>query len=138
MSLSEKHRRQHELFNDRDFDGLDQLIRDDVTYEDVPQGLTVKNLEEFKDWVRGWTAAFSDMRIEDASYQEGPGFCLARVRGRGLNDGVLGPMPATGRRVDMPYWELLNYDAEGRVVSGAVVYDQVTMLTQLGVLPAPG
>jgi hypothetical protein len=30
-----------------------------------------------------------------------------------------------------------HFDADGRVVGGEIYYDQVTLLTQLGLLPVP-
>ncbi len=138
MGPSDTHRTLHELFNNRDFDGMDQHMRADLTYEDVPRGRTLKNRDEFKDWLHEWTSAFSDARVDDATYHEGAGFSLARFRGRGRNDGALGPLPATDRQMDNPFWELLQYDNDGKVVAAAVHYDQVTMLTQLGHLQPPG
>jgi SnoaL-like polyketide cyclase len=137
MGHTETHQTLHRLFNTRDFDALGQHMRDDVTYEDVPRGLTTKTLDEFKDWLGGWTSAFSDARVDSPAYQEGADFSLARFRGRGRNDGSLGPLPPTNREMDTPFWELFQYDAEGKVVAGAVHYDQVTMLTQLGHLEPP-
>src|SRR3954466_11869313 len=86
---------------------LDEFMRADLTYEDVPQGRTVKSRDEFKDFLSEWTSAISDIRIriDDGSYLEGPGFSLAMVRGGGRNDGAFGSIPATGRQVEFPSWE---------------------------------
>jgi|tagenome__1003787_1003787.scaffolds.fasta_scaffold20853897_2 steroid delta-isomerase-like uncharacterized protein len=134
MGPSEIHRRLHELFNNRDFDGLDEFMRADLTYEDVPQGRTVKSRDEFKDFLSEWTSAISDIRIriDDGSYLEGPGFSLAMVRGGGRNDGAFGSIPATGRQVEFPSWEVYRFDGEDKVTSGLLHYDQLTLLTQLG------
>jgi len=138
VSPGETHRRQHELFNNRDFDGFDAHMREDMTYEVVPQGRMVNGLADFKAFLREWTSAMPDIRMEDASYLEGPGFSLARVRAQGRNDGgPFGPLPATGREVDLPAWELQHYDAEGKLLSAKVLFDQVTLLTQLGHLQLP-
>jgi len=40
--------------------------------------------------------------------------------------------------MDLPFAELLEYDADGKVRYGAIYYDQVTMLTQLGHMPPQG
>ena len=52
--------------------------------------------------------------------------------GRGVNDGALGPLPATGREIDLPFCEIFGFDDEGQIVSGNIYYDQLTMMTQLG------
>lgn len=56
---------------------------------------------------------------------------------RGTNDGPMGPAHAiTGKRTDMAYCEILRVQ-NGRVTSGEIFYDQLTMLTQLGLAEAP-
>lgn len=138
MGHSQTHSTLHGYFTNRLFDRMDEHVRDDITYEDVPRSLTMKNRDEFKDWLREWSSAFSDARVDDANYYEGDNFSLARFRGRGRNDGAMGPFPATGKEMDNSFWELLEYDADGKVTSGAIHYDQMTLLSQLGHLQPPG
>jgi SnoaL-like polyketide cyclase len=137
MGHVETHKTLHGLFNSRHFDGLDEHMREDITYEDIPRGQTMKSLHEFKDWLNTWISAFSDVRVDAATYLEGDNFSLARFRGRGRNDGALGTLPATDRELDNPFWELLEYDDQGKVKSAAIHYDQVTMLSQLGHIQPP-
>lgn len=125
------------MFNKRDFDGLDEYMRADLTYEDVPRGVTMRSRDEFKDWLGGWTTGFSDGRVDEATYLEGADFSLALFRARGRNDGQFGPLPATDREMDTPFWELLHYDGDGKVISAEVQYDQLTLLGQLGHVPPP-
>lgn len=138
MGNSEIHRTLHQLFGKRDFDGMDSHLRADVVYEDIPRGLTTKGPDEFKDWLAGWTAAFSDARVESAIYHEGAGFSLARFVGRGVNDGPMGPLPATNKQMSTPFWELLHFDDDGKVIAGEINYDQLTLLAQLGHVTPPG
>ena len=138
MGHSETHKVLHDLFNNRDFDGLDEHMRENLTYEDIPRGLSMKNRDEFKDWLRGWTSAFTDARVDSATYLEGSDFSLALFRGRGRNDGPMGPLPSTNREMDNPFWELLHYDSDGKVVSAGIHYDQMTLLAQLGHVQPPG
>jgi steroid delta-isomerase-like uncharacterized protein len=137
MGLADTQRLQHQMVNDRDVDRFREIMRADVVYEDVPAGRTVEGVDELKEWLGGWFTAVPDIRIgiEEGTYLEGPGFALAMVRGRGRHDGPFGPIPATGRPVDFPAWELLRFDADGKVASGALMYDQLMLLTQLGVAP---
>jgi hypothetical protein len=137
MGHSETHKTMHRLFNERDFDGLDAHVSVDVTYDDIPRGLTMKNRDDFKDWLRGWTAAFSDARVDSATYLEGADFSLARFLGRGRNDGAMGPLPATDREMRTPFWELFRYNDDGKAVSAEIEYDQLTLLVQLGHVEQP-
>jgi hypothetical protein len=53
--------------------------------------------------------------------------------GRGTNDGPLGPLPATGREVILPYCEVYHFNAAGKVIAGECYWDQLGLLRQLGV-----
>src|SRR4051812_49001285 len=110
MGHSETHRRLHGRFNDREFDKMDADVRADVMFEDVARQLTMKNLDEFKDWLREWATGFSDAQVASAEYLEGPDFSMAKFRGVGMNDGQMGPLPPTQRRMDVALWELLHFD----------------------------
>src|SRR6266540_3865901 len=52
-----------------------------------------------------------------------------------IHDGLLGPFPATGRQFALPLCEMWHFDASGLVVGGDLYYDQVSLLTQLRLLP---
>jgi len=41
-------------------------------------------------------------------------------------------MPATGRKMTLPFCEIAHFDKQGRIVSGGGYYDQYTLHTQLG------
>lgn len=137
MGHSDTHRELHDLFIAKDFDAVDAHIAPSFSYEDHPRGLTVGSAAEFKDWMRGWFEAFSDARPDEPRYFDGAGFSLALFQGRGINDGPLGDLPPTNRRMDLPFAEFLTYDADGKVTGGELFYDQMSMLTQLGHMPAP-
>jgi len=53
----------------------------------------------------------------------------------GTHDGPLGPFPATGMDFALPLCEMWHFDSSGRVVGGDLYYDQVSLLTQLGLMP---
>jgi len=138
MGHSGTHRRLHGMFNDREFDRMDEHVRQDLEFEDVARQMTMKNLDEFKDWLGEWATGFSDAKVASAEYTEGPDYSLARFRGVGTNDGQMGSFPATDRRMDVALWEMLHFDADGMVTSGEIIYDQATILMQLGHIEMPG
>jgi SnoaL-like polyketide cyclase len=55
----------------------------------------------------------------------------------GTHDGPLGPLAATGKEFTLPLCEMWHFDPAGRVVGGDLYYDQVSLLTQLGLMPQP-
>jgi len=138
MGHSDSHRTLHDLFNSRRFDEIEQHLAPGFMYEDLPRALTIKTAGEFTDWLKAWVASFSDGTISTPQYVEGPDHSVAMYHGRGTNDGALAQFPATGRAVDVPFCEVLHYASDGRVLSGEVYYDQLTMLAQLGHILPPG
>lgn len=128
----EAHRAAHEAWNRRDYDAVIGGMVEDFTYTDHPRGLTVKSRGELGDWTREWAAALPDGRITDARYIDGGDTTVALFVGRGTNDGPFGPYPATGRRVSWPLCEVIRFDDQGRIVSGEIFYDTLSVLIQLG------
>ena len=138
MANIDKHRQAHEAFNRRDWDGLVRDLAPDVEYTDHPRGTTTKNPQEFVDYLTGgWVTGFPDAKVSNALYTEGGDRTIAQFDGTGTNNGPVGPMPATGQTMNMPFCEVMTYDADGKIVRGELYYDQVTMLVQLGHMPPP-
>lgn len=134
----EAHKAAHEAFNRRDYIAMVKDLTIGFTYVDHPRDITMKTRDEFKGWSQDWVAAFSDAAITEAQYIDGGDTTIALCVGRGANDGPLGPLPKTGRRVSIPFCEVLRWDKSGKTTGGAAYYDQLTLLVQLGhAKPAP-
>jgi steroid delta-isomerase-like uncharacterized protein len=134
----ERYRAGHEAFNRRDFDAMVKEYAESISWIDRARGITFRTPEEFTDeFLAGWVQASSDCRVTEARYTDAGRTVVARFTARGTNDGPLGPFPATGREWAIPICELWHFDDGGRVVGGEIYYDQVSLLTQLGLLPEP-
>ena len=139
MASSDIHRELHDQFNRRDFEGLRRRITAGAVYVDHPRGISVKGPDEFISWLQGWTTAMSDARCADARYLDAGDTSIARFVGRGRNDGQFGPFPPSNQQIAFDICEIITYDADGMVTGGELFYDQVTILTQMGVqLPLGG
>jgi steroid delta-isomerase-like uncharacterized protein len=138
MSNIDKYRSAHQAFNRRDWTGLVQNFAADFEYTDQARGVTLKGPQEFVDYLRtNWVAAFSDAAITEVGYIEAAGHLVAHFTCAGTNDGAFGPMPRTGRRIAAPCCEIMRFNAAGKIVSGSLYYDQVTILVQLGHMEPP-
>jgi steroid delta-isomerase-like uncharacterized protein len=135
MGHGDTHRLIHEAFNHRDFDAIAQRLAPGFLIEDLPRGITIKSAGELEGWFQGWVGAFPDAEIGDARYDEGADHSVATFHVRGRNDGPFGDVPATGRRIDLPACEVAQFASDGRVLSNEMYYDQVALLSQLGLLP---
>jgi hypothetical protein len=134
----ETYRAGHEAFNRRDFDAMTTQYADSIAWTDRARGLTFRTPQEFRDdFLAAWVRASSDIRITDPRYLDAGQTMVCCFTVVGTHDGPLGPFPATGMGFALPLCELWHFDTSGRVVGGDLYYDQVSLLTQLGLLPQP-
>jgi steroid delta-isomerase-like uncharacterized protein len=132
------HRAGHEAFNRRDFAAMTSRYADRIAWTDHAQGRTFTTPQEFReDFLAGWVGASSDIRIADPRYLDAGQTAVCTFTVVGTHDGPLGPLPPTGRRFALALCELWHFDPSGRVVGGDLYYDQVSLLTQLGLMPQP-
>ena len=134
----ETYRAGHEAFNVRDFEAMTTRYADTIAWTDHPQGRTFTTPQEFKDdFLAGWVAASSDIRITGPRYFDAGQAVVCTFTVLGTHDGPLGPLPATGRRFALQLCEMWHFDSTGRVVGGDLYYDQVSLLSQVGLMPQP-
>ena len=134
----ERHRAGHQAFNQRDFESMTKHYADSIAWTDHSQGRTFRTPQEFRDdFLAGWVTASSDIRVTGPRYLDAGPAVVCTFRVEGTQDGPLGPFPATGKQFALALCELWYFDPDGRVVGGDLYYDQVSLLTQLGLLPQP-
>lgn len=136
MSNADLHRDAHTTFNTQGAGATGAFFAEDATYYDTARDIHLTGRDQLVGWLSGWKAAFSDATVGDPEYLDAGEWTIARFQARGTNDGTLGPLPATGRRMEMPFCELIKWQ-DGRAVDGALYYDQVTMMVQLGHMEPP-
>ena len=136
MSSTDAHKELHELFNDRDLDGVAKRTAAGFTYTDHGRNLTVRGAEEFRAWLGEWIASL-DGRVTEPRYLEAGDTSIAQFVGRGTNIGPVGPFPASGREASFDLCELLTFDTDGMVTRGEIYYDQLGLLAQLGHITPP-
>ncbi|MEJ3745013.1 nuclear transport factor 2 family protein [Actinomycetes bacterium KLBMP 9797] len=132
MGNVQTHRDAHDAFNRRDYDEMVRAFRADASYVDHPRGMSVKGPHEFSDWTQGWVRTFSDANLRNPRYIDGGDHTVALFEGTGTNDGPLGTLPPTNKRINVPFCEVMRYDEDGRIVAGEIYYDNVTIMVQLG------
>jgi len=121
----------HESWNRRDFAGVVRNSAEGLVYTDRSRNLTLDTRDKFREWTEGWAKAFSDGRITKPEYIDAGDIVVAQFTVEGTNDGPLGSLKPTRRRMSLPFCEICHFDKEGRIVSGGCYYDQYTLLTQL-------
>lgn len=122
----------HESWNHRDFQGVIRNTNEGLLYTDHGRSLTLSGRDQFRQWTEAWAKAFSDGQITDPKYIDAGDIVVTQFTVEGTNDGPLGSLPPSGRRISLSFCEVCRLDKQGRVVSGGCYYDQYTLLTQLG------
>ncbi len=115
------------------------IMSDDMIHISATAG-TVTGIEAFLAFVNAFKQAFPDLHWEMREFIEGSDTVVAEGVFIGTNSGTMvgprGLIPATGRRVELPFcdiWKVRN----GRIVENRIYYDQVTFLVQLGLMTSP-
>ncbi len=122
----------HESWNRRDFQGVVRDSAEALVYTDNSRNHTLSTRNQFREWTQDWARAFSDGRITKPQYIDAGDIIITQFVVEGTNDGPFAGMPATGRRITLPFCEICHFNKQGQVVSGGCYYDQYTLLTQLG------
>jgi steroid delta-isomerase-like uncharacterized protein len=126
-----------EAINERDLDRLDQLIAPDVVrLSAATAGVTVTSIEDFKAMLQADFAVVPDSAMTiDVIFGNGE-FVAMRAIYAGTQKGQMGPFPASGKRVELPFVGILRI-TDGKISQMWVEWDNMHMLTQLGHMPAP-
>ena len=122
-----------EMFNKGNLDVADELLAPEYVDHDPAMPEDVRGPEGFKEYVRAYRSAFSDLhiRIED-QIAEGDKV-VTRWTGTGTHDGDLAGIAPTGNQVTLPGMEIVRISG-GKLVEGWEGYDSMTMMRQLGVM----
>jgi len=140
MTAREAFERGTETFNAHDLKGFAALLADDVVFE-APGGLRGKGKEACAEFFGGWFGAFPDAHVDVHDLHILDDVAVEEGTFSGTHDGVLhaptGDIPATGRSVRVGYIQVLRF-RDGKHVSFNLMFDRLSMLEQLGLVPTPG
>jgi predicted ester cyclase len=126
----------NEIFNEGKLDLIDELFAEDyVEHAPVPPGWP-EGREGVRAFVESLRAAFPDFHYEVLQQIQDGNMHLGYIRGSGTMQGEFAGMPPSGKFAS---WEEMHL---GRMENGQLVehwacVDQLGMLQQLGLAPAP-
>ena len=128
-----------EAFNGHDEDAIRKLNDENVVFE-APGDVRVEGRDAATEYAMAWLRAFSDARITVKHELVDGEWVVQEFAFEGTHDGVLaspaGEIPATNKRLNGRGVQLFKVD--GDVVTDTRLYfDQVQVLTQLGLMPEP-
>ena len=122
-----------QVFNEHRHDLVEEFLAENIELHG--SGLA-PGLETVKQWFTMFAAAFPDQQliIEDV-VAEGDRV-VARTTFNGTHQGEMQGIHATGKPVSVPGITIFRL-ANGKIAEGWLVNDNLSMMQQLGVIPAP-
>lgn len=128
-------RRCYELINAGDIDGFGEFLADDfVEHEETP-GLAPTR-EGVKEFFRMYRDAFPDLRFEPEDVLPSGDKVAVRVRVTGTQQGEFMGITSTGKAIDVQAVDIVRFEDDGLGHEHWGVFDAMTMMQQLGVVPA--
>jgi steroid delta-isomerase-like uncharacterized protein len=140
MTARQAFERGTKTFNDHDMEGFAEVLADDVVFE-APGGLRGEGKAACTEFFGSWFVAFPNAHVEVHDVHILDNVAVEEGMFTGIHSGVLrgptGDIPATGRSVKIKYIQVLRF-RDGKHVSFNLMFDRLSMLEQLGLVPEPG
>ena len=126
-----------EVFNEGKVDLIDEIVSADYVDRDEPLPGIPPNRDGFKMLVPVFRTAFPDLHCEIIRQLQDGDVHVGHMTVEGTMQGDFAGMPATGKHAK---WEEIHIGRfkNGKLVEHWSVQDQLGMMQQLGLAPAPG
>jgi steroid delta-isomerase-like uncharacterized protein len=135
-SIVEQHYRD---IADKDWERAGRLFSPDVVTV-MPGAEPMHGVEPFLAYGRVFTNAFPDAHVELRSTVEEGNKIIAEGNFVGTHSGTFatpqGEIPPTGKKLNLPTCDVFEVH-DGKVVRHAVYFDQMPLMTILGLVPEP-
>ena len=119
-----------ETINSRDLDALDALVSPNIVrHSAATPDIVVTNIGEFRDFLRADISAIPDS-VQEIDIIFGSGeYVAVRARLVGTQTGPMGPFPASGNKLELPFMGILRIDND-KIAEMWVEWDNLSALTQ--------
>ena len=120
-----------------DYDGFASLFTSDAVY--IEPGGRHEGREAIRAWIAGGAGALSDVHFDTGRVIEDGSTIVVEWTWRSTHTGPLplpdgSVIPATGKVIDFPGVTIADV-RDGQIVAARDYFDQVAMLSQLGLMP---
>ncbi len=124
-------------FNAHDEAAIRAATGDDSVFEG-PGGVRLEGGDAVTGYAMGWLNAFSDAKLTAHAVVVDADWVAMTGTFAGTHDGTLsgpaGDVPATGRRLEGRCSQVVRF-ADGKAVEEYLYYDQMDVISQLGLVP---
>lgn len=123
-------------WNRGDVDGILANVAEDVIWRDVMLGMPLHGREAMREAAQAYMAAFPDMRIEETSSTLAVPRLAQELTISGTHRGEFLGVPPTGRWTENYAAAITTFDEDGMMIEGALYWNAMELMRQLGVAPA--
>jgi len=126
-----------EVTNAADWEALGEIVSDDFTrHSQATEGRPVKSREEFVQLQQTFLSSFPDQRVTTHKLIAEGDMVAALATYSATMTGPMGAFPATGKSADLTFLAIFRIE-DGQIAELWVEWDNVAMLSQLGLFPPP-
>lgn len=131
-----------EAFNSKDWDRFKTYQAPSCIYDEIATDRYVQGVDQYVDAIRVWTAAFPDIKGTVTSTYVSEDTVVAEITWDGTQSGALQMaggelIPPTGKRSTLRAVQVVTFE-NGKTKAVRHYFDLMSMMRQLGLLPAPG
>ena len=127
-----------DAFNAHDEARIRAVTSDDAVLE-APGDIKLTGGDAMTEYAMGWLRAFPDARLDLRNSIVGEGWAIQEFTFEGTHEETLagpgGEIPATNRHLSGRGVQIMKVEG-GKITAANLYFDQVDVLTQLGVMPA--
>jgi steroid delta-isomerase-like uncharacterized protein len=128
-----------EAYNSGDMEQFRSLLTPDSVYREFATGREIRGVDGIIEANQGWNDAFPGSSGEITNAFGSGDQAVLQIVWTGTHKGDLvtpnGTIPATGKQVRIPACQVVTV-TNGKITATDHYFDSMTMLSQLGVLPA--
>ena len=125
-----------EVFNQGDLAIVDELVAPDFLNHDGPPGMNNRGPDSTRQIVRMLRTAFPDLHVTIEELVAEGDTVAGRVTMRGTHLGPFQGIAPTGRSFQQDHMHFVRF-RDGKAIEHRAVRDDLGMMRQLGVIPAP-
>lgn len=123
--------------NNADWNALDELVTEDFQRHcQATHDVQVKSRDEFKNLQKSFLVSMPDQKVTNEMILAEGDKVAAYSTYSGTHTGPMGDIPATGKSVDLKCMGIFRIE-KGKIAELWVEWDNISMLTQLGLFPPP-
>ena len=124
-----------EIWNKHNLEAIEEFYAPEYVNHDAPPGVP-GDIEGLKALIGAYLNAFPDIKVTTDLLLADGDKVVVRNSGTGTHSGQLMEIPATGKQIETKAMGIFGISG-GKIVESWVASDQMSMMQQLGVNPAP-